>query len=160
MDAPAVTIDLPGTPVGKGRPRFRIVNTKDGRQFGNVYTDAKTAGYEKALQQLAAIMMKRRSPLEGALRIRVTATFRPPESWSNRKADRAIGGEFRPTARPDFDNLAKMIDALKGIVWADDSQVVDAHVLKFYGAQASLKVEVWEMAPCLLDAGAREFAQA
>jgi Holliday junction resolvase RusA-like endonuclease len=35
------------------------------------------------------------------------------------------------TKRPDIDNLAKSVkDALKGIVYADDSQIVEAHLFK------------------------------
>ena len=35
------------------------------------------------------------------------------------------------TYRPDADNEAKLVmDALNGLVWADDAQVVDQHVIK------------------------------
>lgn len=35
------------------------------------------------------------------------------------------------TYRPDADNEAKLVmDALNGLVWADDAQVVDQHVVK------------------------------
>ncbi len=35
--------------------------------------------------------------------------------------------------RPDMDNCLKMIgDALNGIAWADDSQICETHVRKFY----------------------------
>jgi Holliday junction resolvase RusA-like endonuclease len=36
--------------------------------------------------------------------------------------------------RPDLDNLAKAIkDAMKGIIYHDDSQIVEAHLYKIYG---------------------------
>ena len=35
------------------------------------------------------------------------------------------------TFKPDADNEAKLVmDALNGLVWADDAQVVDLHVVK------------------------------
>lgn len=35
---------------------------------------------------------------------------------------------FRPTRRGDLDNYTKvMFDAMKGIIWLDDSQVVEIH---------------------------------
>lgn len=151
MTAPTITIDLPGEPRGKGRVRFRIITPKGKSPFASFYLDAETAGYEKALAQLARILMRSRPPLEGPLRVLATATFTPPASWSGAKKTRALAGVIRPTGKPDFDNIAKMLDALNKIVWVDDAQVVDGRALKVYGAQASLKIEVWEIAPGLLD---------
>lgn len=37
------------------------------------------------------------------------------------------------TYRPDADNESKLVmDALNGLVWADDAQVVDLHVVKHH----------------------------
>jgi Holliday junction resolvase RusA-like endonuclease len=143
----SIVIDLPGPPRGKGRPRFRIVNPKAGKQFGSVYTDAKTAGYEGALRQIAALKMRGIPLMEGPLRVVITATFLPATSWPKRKKSDALSGVIRPTGKPDFDNLAKVIDALNGIVWPDDSQVVDGRVIKQYGDKPSLRIECWNVNP-------------
>ena len=38
-------------------------------------------------------------------------------------------------AKPDCDNLAKaVLDALNGVLWQDDSQVVELSVSKWYAA--------------------------
>ena len=47
----------------------------------------------------------------------------------------ALAGEILPTTKPDWDNHGKLTDALKGIVWKDDSQVVLQNVEKVYGAR-------------------------
>jgi Holliday junction resolvase RusA-like endonuclease len=41
-------------------------------------------------------------------------------------------GYWRLTARPcDWDNLSKLTtDALNGLAWEDDSQILEAHVIK------------------------------
>jgi len=40
---------------------------------------------------------------------------------------------FWPTKKPDLDKLERAIfDALKDVIWTDDSQVVDSHPRKFY----------------------------
>lgn len=44
-----------------------------------------------------------------------------------------ISGEIRPTVKPDWDNIGKLIaDALNGIAYDDDKCIVDAMVRKFY----------------------------
>jgi len=37
-----------------------------------------------------------------------------------------------PVGRPDWDNLAKTLDAANGILWHDDSQIVVALVMKLW----------------------------
>jgi Holliday junction resolvase RusA-like endonuclease len=52
------------------------------------------------------------------------------------------GKETYHTKRPDIDNLAKAVkDALKGVVYRDDSQIVEAHLFKQYGEPA-VKIEL------------------
>lgn len=41
--------------------------------------------------------------------------------------------EIMPTKKPDCDNVAKMIcDALNGLAYKDDAQIVNLNVLKAY----------------------------
>ncbi len=65
-----------------------------------------------------------------------------PASWSKRKRLDAIEGRLRPTTKPDWDNIAKVIDALNHVVWADDASVVDGLVRKFYSETPELVVQV------------------
>ena len=52
------------------------------------------------------------------------------------------GKERFHTKRPDIDNLAKAVkDALKGIIYKDDSQIVEAHLYKRFG-EYQIKVEI------------------
>jgi len=132
-----VSVELPGPPQGKGRPRFA---RKNGLSFA--YTPSKTRAYEKALAQAAALAMRGREPLIGPLNVMVWAYMPVPASWSRRKRDAALAGILRPTTRPDWENIAKVTDAFNGIVWKDDAYVVDGAVSKRYAESPRLRVEV------------------
>lgn len=48
-----------------------------------------------------------------------------PSSFTRSEEAAALAGELRPTGKPDLDNWVKLpMDALEGIVYANDSQVV------------------------------------
>ena len=141
MAAPIV-IELLGAPEAKGRPRSRLVETKAGKRFIQHYTPQKTQGYEGALKVAAEEAMEGRTPLDGPLAVVVTASFPIPASWSGRQKQRAAAGLVRPTGRPDWENVAKMLDALNQVVWRDDAQIVDGHVIKIYADRPSLRIEV------------------
>lgn len=52
-----------------------------------------------------------------------------------------VSGNIRPTHKPDFDNVTKAVcDALNGIAYSDDSQIVDAMERKFYSEQPRIEV--------------------
>ena len=115
-----VSFLVPGVPVAKGRARF---SARGG--VARTYTPAKTVAYEAAVRSEAVRAMFGRPPLEGPLLARLIAYFPPLKSGP--KARR--GGPM--TARPDADNVAKaVLDALNGVVYGDDAQVVSLHVSK------------------------------
>lgn len=138
-----VTFELPGAPQGKARPRFRVARTKAGKQFVAVYTPAETVAYEKAIAWAAKAAMRSREPMTGPVELNVTAVMPVPASWSIKKQNAALVESIRPTVKPDFDNIEKVVaDAIKGIVWIDDSQVCVSNFRKRYGANPALLVEV------------------
>jgi Holliday junction resolvase RusA-like endonuclease len=120
--------------------------TKDSKPFIHVYPDPDTVKYETALAWAAKAAMRGRPPLRGAVTVVMWALMPVPGSWSNRKRDSALAGVIRPTTRPDWDNFAKTLDAFKGIVWKDDTQIVDGRVVKFYAERPLLRIEIAELA--------------
>ncbi len=129
-----LVIELPGEPVPKGRPRFAK---------GHVYTPARTAAYERALGWAAKAVMGNRKPLEGPLRLSVTAFMGIPQSWPMTRHLDALAGLIRPVGKPDWDNFGKVAsDAIQGIAYLDDSQIVTGTVSKLYAATPALRVEV------------------
>lgn len=139
------TVNIPGQPVAKGRPRFS--------QNGRTYTPAKTRIWEKSARILAGqkMFMEERRPFTEPLQLRVVATFEIPPSWPGWKREAAAKGVIQHTVTPDGDNLVKAAkDALNGVVYADDAQVVMHTGTKLYGLEAGvlITVDVFDGLPC------------
>lgn len=135
--------ELEGKPGHKGRHRSRL-GWKDGKPFIMTYPDPATASYESVLREYAGLMMRNRQPTTRPVALLVHSFREIPKSWPARDREAALAGAIRPTSRPDWDNHAKVTDALNGVVWVDDSQVVHGISIKIYSDQPALRVEVRE----------------
>lgn len=52
-----------------------------------------------------------------------------------------------PTTKPDVLKLARAVeDALTGVIWDDDSQIVTEHLIKRYGARPGVEITIREEA--------------
>lgn len=156
---PDLVVILPGPVRGKGDKRSRVATARDGRTFVHVFPDAETKSYTAQLKYAATEAMRQAGRVTpdgtprlftGALRVRINALFAVPGSWSNKQRGRALNGEVRPTVKPDWDNVAKMCDAFKGIIWRDDVQIVDGRVVKAYAEAPAYEIEIWEQTGLLL----------
>lgn len=136
-----IEFTVPGTPVGKGRPRF----ARRGN-FVSTYTPAPTASYENLVKMQAALAMLDRPLILGPVQVQIHLYVTPPASWSQKKQGEAIKGTVYPTSKPDIDNTLKCLaDACNTIVWKDDKQIVDLHVWKRYADTARAVVRVLEL---------------
>lgn len=122
-----VSFTVIGEPCGKGRPRTP-------HNGGRPYTPKKTANYEN----LVKVEYERQC---GSYRfddgeyidLRVYAYYGIPKSVSKKTRQAMLDGKIRPTKKPDFDNIGKIIaDSLNNIAYKDDAQVVDSMTRKFY----------------------------
>jgi Holliday junction resolvase RusA-like endonuclease len=131
----AVTIVIGGEPIAKGRPRTT--------RRGFAYTPAATRKYEAHGRLAAQLAMDGRPPINVPVRAEVTVDLPVPASWSGKRRDSALHGDIRPTTRPDCDNYIKSaLDAVNGIVVADDSLVVDLVVAKKYALTSQLTIVI------------------
>jgi Holliday junction resolvase RusA-like endonuclease len=91
--------------------------------------------------------MEGKSQLDGPTRVTVRAFMPMPQAIARHKlkGPSAEAGVIRPITKPDVDNFAKVIDALNGIVWRDDNQVVELTVSKFYSARPRLELTATEI---------------
>lgn len=98
--------------IGKQRPRF---------SSGHAYTPKKTHDAENFIREeflkTGTEMIPKGVPVSLVIDVRrhCPKSCRPgPDVY-----------------RPDWDNISKLVcDALNGIAWHDDSQIVDCHVIK------------------------------
>lgn len=126
-----------GEPVAKGRSRFfRRGN------FVQTYTPKETERGEYDLK-LQALKHKPEEPLGGPVVMVIRIFKQTLKSFSRKRADLAEHGLFRPDTKPDWDNYGKLVsDALNGIFYRDDSQVVDCRVMKYYSKTPRIEIEI------------------
>lgn len=137
-ESATVAFVIPGTPVGKGRPKF----ARRGN-FVSTYTPEKTASYENLVKVKAQEAMQGRALMDGPVSVDIELYVTPPASWSLKKQRAALLGDTLPTAKPDMDNVIKgLFDACNEIVWKDDKQVVQLMVTKRYAETADARMRV------------------
>lgn len=127
-------------PVEQARPRAAYI----GRRI-IMYDPEKVKNFKKELSQLARLHY-RDEPLDGALEVEVSF-YRPVQkSLSKKERARRLSGEHRPIVKPDLDNYIKStLDALNGILWADDARIVDLHAHKYYSDRPRIEITVREL---------------
>jgi Holliday junction resolvase RusA-like endonuclease len=127
-----------GDPVGKQRPRF---------SRGRTYTPKKTVDYESLIASKASQAMGSSKPLETPVAIFIWISHAIPASYSKKRKEACLNGLDWPK-KPDLDNVAKVfLDAMNGIVYKDDVQVVKLRVSKRYDIEAHVDVLVREELP-------------
>lgn len=130
-----LSFTVPGAPRAKERPRFS-------RATGRAYTPAQTVRYENLVKHSAAVAMGQRGLIEGPITLSMVAYLTVPASWARKRRAAALCGLEMPTGRPDWENYAKVVDALNGVVWIDDSQVVDGRLRKLYANTPRMEIVV------------------
>lgn len=136
-----ITIRIHGTPVAKGRPRTgKRGNSPSGH---NHYTDKKTRQFEKGVAILARHRMKGEPPIDEPVAVLFIAQYKPPPSWPKWRREAALRGEVGKTSVPDLDNLEKAaLDAMNGVIYRDDSLIVEKTSRKQYGDEPFVEIIV------------------
>lgn len=114
----SVSFDVFGKVRGKGRPRF----TRSWRP----YTPKSTRDYERDIRDAFENATGRPpEPFSGPIAVCIMTYRQLPKS-----APKSVLSE-PDTHKPDIDNVAKIVlDALNGVAWDDDAQVVRLTVSK------------------------------
>lgn len=129
---------IAGEVQAKQRPKF------NGRF---AYTPKETVEYENLVKlQYQLQCGNYRYADDVPLVVAIFAHLEPPQSASNIKKTRMLNQEEYPLKKPDVDNVAKIIlDALNGIAYRDDKQVVTLIVKKLYAGESGVGVTISEV---------------
>jgi len=134
-----IEIIIPGEVQAQERPRFSRRGS-----FVQTYDPPKSKNYKKYVKECAE-KYRPKELLDVALELSIDVYRTPPKNISKAKKNRIEIEEetLRPITKPDVDNYAKGIkDALTGVIWTDDSKVVDLRVSKFYSMNPRAEVKI------------------
>lgn len=135
-----IVFSVDGQPKGKGRPRFKRAGS-----FISTYTDPKTREYESIVAARARVAMGETLPLLSPLSVSMCFRLPMPKATPKKRVASLLDGSVRPSKRPDLDNLNKSVmDALNGIVYRDDCQVVTLNSTKVYAQTPGVDICIME----------------
>jgi Holliday junction resolvase RusA-like endonuclease len=135
-----IHFQVEGDPKGKGRPRFSRVGN-----FTKVYTDKQTLTYEAMIATFAKQAMGGTELLKTPVSVFLYVRLPVPQSYPKKRREACLSGLEKPCKKPDIDNIAKTyLDAMNGVIFVDDTQVIDLHVKKLYSVVAGVDVMVME----------------
>jgi Holliday junction resolvase RusA-like endonuclease len=135
----SLTFHIHTIPVPKGRPKFSKIGG-----FVRTYTPKKTQDFEIEVREAAKQAMTR-EPLETPLAVYLYFRLPIPKSYPKKRIAACLAGSERPTKKPDLDNLAKsVLDALNGVIYQDDSQIVSLHMTKVYSQHPGIDLLIRE----------------
>ena len=126
-------IIIPGQPQGKARART-FYNPRLGKHTS--VTPSKTVLYENLIKTCYLRDHEGEYYEDGPLDVTIYACFEVPKSTSKKDRFRILLEELFPTKKPDADNIAKVVcDALNGMAYKDDKQIVNLTVKKRYAGE-------------------------
>ncbi|HJE96552.1 MAG TPA: RusA family crossover junction endodeoxyribonuclease [Ligilactobacillus acidipiscis] len=123
-------------PVQQARPRA----TRLGKSI-RLYDPIDVKNFKLQLKYLAKA--KRIKPFDDSIEVSLKFYRKVQASVSHVEHDRRVSGIHRPVVKPDVDNYVKAtLDALNGIIWKDDAQIVTLHASKYYSDHPRIEMEV------------------
>lgn len=134
---------IPGEPCAQGRPRFSTIGG-----YVKAIDPAKSRNQKAFVKYLATTAAKQQgwTYTDLPLYVEIIAYMGIPKSKPKKWRTAAIRGQERPTKKPDVDNLFKLVtDALSGIIYADDKQIVSCRVQKWYSTEPHTDVKIIEV---------------
>lgn len=130
-----------GKPIPQSRPRHGKYHD---------YYDPKIVEYRERVKASALEALAHFTNWDGStekpLDMYLFIALPIPASWSKKKQCMAQEGLILPTTKPDSSNILKGVeDALNGVVYKDDSQIVRTHVVKMYAFNPAIQVVIQEV---------------
>ena len=134
------TFSVDVTPVPKGRARY----VRRGNHITS-YTPEKTRTYETLIKEAGVQAMGSSEPLETPVTLYLYIRMPIPKSYSKKRIEACLSGFEQPIKKPDASNILKSVeDGLNGVIYKDDSQIINIHVTKVYSTQGGVDICVKE----------------
>ena len=131
-----IDFTVPGKPQGKARART-FYDAKRQRYRSHtpdntvLYENLIMACYLKAANEAGYKPYINKEPIY----IKITAYYEIAKSTSKKDRAKIEAGKLLPVKKPDIDNICKVIcDALNGVAYQDDAQIVKIDAAKAYAA--------------------------
>ncbi len=134
------------TVMGEPRGKQRAKTYRHGN-FTKTVTPEQTVVYENLIAlEYRRQCMDFRFADKTMLSIVIEAHFSIPKSVSKKNRALMIERVLRPVKKPDGDNIIKVVcDALNGLAYHDDAQIVDMVVRKYYAESPKLVISIKEV---------------
>ena len=134
MEESKIKFEVPGQPQHKQRPRWSRTR---------MYSPKDTVNYETYIKEMFVISYPDFIPLEGPLRMTLTAWLMIPKSTSKKRVKLMIERIIIPEKKPDHDNIVKIVsDALEKLAYKNDSQIATCIFHKWYAMRPRLEIEI------------------
>lgn len=136
------TFIVQGKPQSKLRARV-VTNQYTGKKHG--YTPEKTESYENLIRwsykEAGGEYLG-----EKLLSVEIKAYYPIPKSTTKKRRCEIERDEIRPQTKPDCDNIIKgVLDALNGVAYHDDKQVISVSCNKYYAETGYIEVTLKEL---------------
>ena len=141
MDKKEIVLIIDGNPFGKQRPR--VVRT--GKGASRAFTPEKTMQYESYVKVLYRQKYGRYTIFkeDDELHLDIKAYYKIAKSTPKYLKEMMIIGMFKPTKKPDVDNIIKIIaDSLNEVAYKDDKQIVACSCQKFYASEPRVEIVI------------------
>ena len=127
-----------GVPHGKARPRWTPGQHQPYNPNSNKTYEANIAWcYRRKYHDTFG---------DRPIGIYITAFMPIPKSAPKMRVVDMMVNKIRPTVKPDWDNIGKIVcDALNGVAYNDDKQIVTGTVTKLYGTEPKVVVTMFDI---------------
>lgn len=139
---PLLRVTVYGVPAPGGSKSLGV--TRGGRHFVRE-SSRRAAPWRDELRRSVGPYMEGRGLLDGALGLSVNFYLPRPKAHYGARGLRPSAPPY-PIVRPDTTKLLRPLeDALTGLVWRDDAQVVIQLARRWYGEPARCVLHVWRL---------------
>jgi Holliday junction resolvase RusA-like endonuclease len=133
-----------GRPQPAGSKRF-VGRAKNGRGIV-IDSNPKAGEWKDQVAQVAGEAMDGAPLMRGPLKVSMLFTRSRPKAHLKKTGKLRDSAPRYPVTKPDVLKLARGVeDALTGVVWGDDAQIVEEVLWKHYGESEGVQVLVQEI---------------